>query len=113
MKKLYLIVNPEGGAKKGLDILEKVEPIFSEADIELTILKTKYAGHAEEYANKLPYAGYDGLCAIGGDGTMHEVINGMLKRYDTETGVTATAKSKYTNQLKNINQKLNQNLNHI
>ena len=47
MKKLYLIVNPEGGAKKGLDILEKVEPIFSEADIELTILKTKYSGHAE------------------------------------------------------------------
>ncbi len=82
MKKLYLIVNPEGGAKKGLDILERVEPIFSEADIELTILKTKYAGHAEEYANKLPYAGYDGLCAIGGDGTMHEVINGMLKRDD-------------------------------
>ena len=85
MKKLYLIVNPEGGAKKGLDILEKVEPIFSEADIELTILKTKYAGHAEEYANKLPYAGYDGLCAIGGDGTMHEVINGMLKREDNAT----------------------------
>ena len=37
MKKLYLIVNPEGGAKKGLDILERVEPIFSEADIELTL----------------------------------------------------------------------------
>ena len=82
MKKLYLIVNPEGGSKRGLDILKKVEPIFSEADVELTILETKYAGHAEEYANELDYAGYEGFCAIGGDGTMHEVINGMLKRKD-------------------------------
>ena len=53
MKKLYLIVNPEGGSKRGLDILKNVEPIFSEAEVELTILETKYAGHAEEFANEI------------------------------------------------------------
>ena len=80
-----MIVNPAGGTKKGLDILDKVKPLFQEANAELTILNTDYAGHAKDLANELDYSGYDGLCAIGGDGTMFEMINGMLKRDDQDT----------------------------
>ena len=47
MKNLYLIVNPHGGLKKGLRILEKVKPIFEQEKIALKILKTEYAGHAQ------------------------------------------------------------------
>jgi YegS/Rv2252/BmrU family lipid kinase len=82
MKKFYLVVNPHGGLKKGIKILNKVQPIFEKGGSELTILETEYAGHARDYANELDFTGYDGFCAIGGDGTMHEVINGMLKRND-------------------------------
>ena len=78
----YLIVNPHGGAQKGLAILEKVKPIFEEANIETEIKETRYAGHARIMANTLDFDGYDGFCAIGGDGTMHEVVNGMLTRND-------------------------------
>ena len=80
-----MVVNPEGGLKKGLDILERVKPIFDEYDSELTVLETEFAGHAQVYAYEVDYAGYDGFCAIGGDGTMHEVINGMLNRSDGAT----------------------------
>ena len=80
-----MIVNPAGGTKKGLDILAKVKPLFQEANAELTILYTDYAGHAKDLANELDYSGYDGLCAIGGDGTMFEMVNGMLKRHDQDT----------------------------
>ena len=82
MKRSYLIVNPHGGLKKGLNILEKVKPIFDEGDVELNILETEYAGHARDYANEIDFNGYDSLCAIGGDGTMHEIVNGMLTRDD-------------------------------
>ena len=82
MKKFYMVVNPHGGLKKGIKILEKVRPIFEGGGAELTVLETEYAGHAREYANEMDFTGYDGFCAIGGDGTMHEVINGMLKRPD-------------------------------
>tara|TARA_B100001123_G_scaffold125519_1_gene146245 strand:- start:615 stop:1502 length:888 start_codon:yes stop_codon:yes gene_type:complete len=82
MKKFYLVVNPKGGAKKGLEILKKVRPIFENSGAQIDVLETEYAGHAEEYAKTMDYKGYDGFCAIGGDGTMHEVINGMLKRED-------------------------------
>ena len=83
--KFYMVVNPHGGLKKGVGILELVKPIFEEARAELTILMTEYAGHAFEYAKDVTYEGYDGFCAIGGDGTMHEVINGMLKREDEQS----------------------------
>lgn len=82
MKKYYMVVNPHAGLKKGNEILELVKPVFQEAGVELTIFITEYAGHAHEYAKDASYDGYDGFCAIGGDGTMHEIVNGMLKRDD-------------------------------
>ena len=82
MKKYYLLVNPKGGHKRGLEIYEKVKHIFSSAGTNITVLHTEYAGHAFDFANTLDFVGYDGLCAIGGDGTMYELINGMLKRED-------------------------------
>ncbi len=82
MKRFYLAVNPHGGLKKGLGILDAVRPILEDGGAELTVLETEYAGHARDYANEVDYEGYDGFCAIGGDGTMHEVVNGMLKRQD-------------------------------
>ena len=84
MRKYYLLVNPKGGHKKGLDIYEKVKHVFFNSEIELTVLHTKYAGHSFDFANTLDFDGYDGLCAIGGDGTMYEIINGMLKRDDEQ-----------------------------
>lgn len=82
MSKYYLAVNPHGGVKKGPGILEKVKPIFENANAELTILETEYAGHARNMARTVDLDEYDGFCAIGGDGTMHEVINGMMSRND-------------------------------
>ena len=84
MKKYYLLVNPAGGTKKGMEILEMVKPIFEKSEVHLDILQTEYAGHANELANTLDLSGYNGLCAIGGDGTLFEMVNGMLKRKDNQ-----------------------------
>lgn len=82
MQKVYLIYNPYSGNRKGVAILERIKPIFEKGGLELEIFETEYAGHARDLANTLPFEGYDGLCVIGGDGTMHEIVNGMLKRTD-------------------------------
>ena len=84
MKKYYLLVNPAGGTKKGMKILEMVKPIFDKSEVHVDILQTEYAGHANELANTLDLSGYNGLCAIGGDGTLFEMVNGMLKRKDNQ-----------------------------
>lgn len=82
MKKYYIAINPFGGSKNGMDILNEVLPIFKEAGAEVEIKETRYAGHARNMANTLDFKGYEGFCVVGGDGTMHEVINGMLSRKD-------------------------------
>ena len=82
MKKYYLTVNPYGGGKKGPKILKDVLPLFEQKNIELNIIETEYAGHNKDLANQLNMDGYDGFCCIGGDGTLNEVINGLLTRKD-------------------------------
>ncbi len=77
-----LLVNPEGGEKKGLQVLKKIDKVFKRNNANLTLLETQYKGHAEEIANSMDFAAFDGFCAIGGDGTIHEIINGMLSRKD-------------------------------
>lgn len=84
MSKYYMVINPQGGFRKSDAILQQITPVFQDAGAELDIRETHYAGHAREMANSLDFAGYDGFCAIGGDGTMHEVVNGMLSRSDGE-----------------------------
>ena len=82
MKKYYLTVNPYGGGKKGPKILKDVLPLFEQKNIELNIIETEYAGHNRDLANQLNMDGYDGFCCIGGDGTLNEVISGLLTRKD-------------------------------
>ena len=77
-----LTVNPHGGTKQGPLLLKKVKPIFDAAGADLFIIETTFAGHAKELASQLNLSAYDGFIGIGGDGTLHEIINGMLSRHD-------------------------------
>ena len=82
MSKYYITVNPHGGTKKGSKILSQVLPIFESENAEVTVIETEYAGHARDLVMDVDMTNYDGFCCIGGDGTMHEAINGLLKRKD-------------------------------
>lgn len=75
-----ILVNPHGGTGSGPRILERIKPIFAEASKQLQVHVTERAGHATELANRLDLSQCDGLCLIGGDGTIHEVINGLMSR---------------------------------
>ncbi len=80
--KFILTINPHGGTKQGIQLLKKVKPIFDAEGAELFIIETTFAGHAKELANQLNLSSYDGFIGIGGDGTLHEITNGMLSRHD-------------------------------
>jgi len=80
--KFIVIINPHGGKKQGTNLLKKVKPIFDARGAELFIVETAFAGHAKELSNQIELDHYDGFIAIGGDGTLHEVVNGMLTRND-------------------------------
>lgn len=61
-------------------ILDEVRSVFAAAGAELDVRHTDGPGHATCLARTLDLSPCDGLCVIGGDGTIHEVVNGLLQR---------------------------------
>ena len=71
-----MVVNPSATTTTaaGRDVL--AHALASELKIE--ILHTRYRGHAAEATAKAAAAGTELVVALGGDGTVNEVVNGML-----------------------------------
>ncbi|SOD60827.1 Diacylglycerol kinase family enzyme [Streptomyces zhaozhouensis] len=48
------------------------------SDLKLDVAATEYRGHARRLAREAAEAGTDVVIALGGDGTVNEVVNGLL-----------------------------------
>lgn len=83
IRRLAVVVNPRGGKRNGIQILDRVRHVFDSAQIELEIRVTERAGHATEIARNLDLQQLGGICVVGGDGTFHEVANGLMQRDDS------------------------------
>lgn len=56
---------------------------MTEAKIEFVFLESQRRGDTYRLSNELEMGKYSAIIAVGGDGTFHEVINGMLMRKDS------------------------------
>jgi diacylglycerol kinase (ATP) len=72
------IVNPIAGSGRAHGIVPRIEAWLRERGIDGRMVETSEAGHAERLAASASGAGHDRVVAVGGDGTMQEVINGLL-----------------------------------
>ncbi len=89
VKSAIVILNPLGGKGKGKGILDKhVLPAFRKANIKTTVLRTTHCGHAIELAESVDLGGVDALCAVGGDGTLSEIVTGYMRRPPEERTAT-------------------------
>lgn len=83
MKRMAVIVNPRGGRRQGLQVLNQIRPELESAGASLDIYQTEHSGHATAIAGSLELDRLDALAVIGGDGTFHEVTHGLLQRTPT------------------------------
>ena len=72
------IVNPIAGSGRAHRLLPRIEAWLAEQGIDARILETREAGHAERLAAAASDLGHDRVIAVGGDGTIQEVLNGLL-----------------------------------
>ena len=82
---MTVIVNPRGGRQRGGDVLRQIQPALMAADIDLNVFVTTHAGHAFEFVQEMDLRTCDGICIVGGDGTIHEVADGLLQRREPIT----------------------------
>jgi YegS/Rv2252/BmrU family lipid kinase len=71
-----IIVNPEARHGEGTKSTPIVERLL--ANVPHDTVETTSPGHAVELAAGAD--GYDVVVAVGGDGTVHEVLNGLMRR---------------------------------
>ena len=101
----YLVVmNPFSGTGQGQRIYDStVKPMFAQAGIDHDLCVTQHGGHAmdrmasslgdsrhdseaecDEQAESRDLSSYDALIAMGGDGMLWELQQGILARHDSE-----------------------------
>ena len=77
-KRVKMIINPNADMGNAWRQAADLRPIVEEhggADWAGTV----YPTHANELAHQAGLQGYDLVIAVGGDGTVHEVINGLMR----------------------------------
>ncbi|MBM3812219.1 MAG: diacylglycerol kinase family lipid kinase [Acidimicrobiia bacterium] len=76
----HLIYNPNAGGLQGRKSARLVTcvSILREAGYEILLRPTSHPGHATDLARDSVSAGADLIIAAGGDGTINEVLNGMV-----------------------------------
>ncbi|TMC89041.1 MAG: diacylglycerol kinase family lipid kinase, partial [Chloroflexi bacterium] len=75
-KKACLVINPRAG--QNLAKLSDVIAVLSAVGWKTDIAIKEYGGHSMELATRAAEKNYDLVIAYGGDGTLNQVVNGVM-----------------------------------
>ncbi len=78
--KILFIINPKSGTDRQKRLQKDIEKHLDFSRFDYSIQQTQYKGHGTELAQKAAENGFDIVVAVGGDGSVNDVIKGM---YDT------------------------------
>ena len=82
MKNILLIINPVSGNKDYNRYLAAIKEIFHDFNFKINIKKSKYQGHISDIVKESDISNYFSIVIMGGDGSFHEAINGIMNRRD-------------------------------
>lgn len=78
---IYILVHKGAGSSRGTKVLGKLLDVCSKKNIVASVFVTEYKGHAisliQEIDRQIENDPEKRLVVIGGDGTLHEAINGL------------------------------------
>jgi diacylglycerol kinase (ATP) len=79
MERYLIIVNPASGGGRTGDLLTTVQhAVRAHCGSKAAILATERPGHATVLARQHVLEGYRNVVIVGGDGTIHECVNGIF-----------------------------------
>lgn len=74
-----VIANPAAGGGSAKGAIPRIERLLDQYQIDHELIHTERHWHAVEAAREAAHLGYEGVVAAGGDGTVNEVINGLME----------------------------------
>jgi diacylglycerol kinase (ATP) len=77
-QKLIAIVNPAAGGGRSAKLAGTELARLRERGLNVDVIASTGPGHASELAKEAYEQGYRKFLAVGGDGTAHEIINGIF-----------------------------------
>lgn len=87
-KKLAVFVNPIGGKGNGKNICNRqVVPLLNLAGIHTDVVVSERAGHFKDLTKSYDFTTVDGLVIMGGDGTISEIMNVLVREEQAKAGI--------------------------
>ncbi|KAF4755681.1 sphinganine kinase lcb4 [Perkinsus olseni] len=82
-KDLLVVINPIGGRKRAKKMFGDIlQPMLDRAHRKYSAVQTDHPGHAGEIARSIDLEKIGAIAAVGGDGLVYELVNGMAERPD-------------------------------
>lgn len=75
---VHLVVNPRAGRGRAGKELGTLTSLLADRGVEHVVHPTQHTGHAAELTVQAARAGAGTVVAVGGDGTVNEVVNGLM-----------------------------------
>ena len=89
--RFFVVLNPTAGRGAAARAWPAVRAVLERAGVEWEMAETRARGHAVELAEAAARGGWSAVLAMGGDGTVHETANGILRAADGGSSDTALA----------------------
>ena len=78
MESLKVILNPVAGRGYAAKVEPEIRRLLAAEGLAFDLVRTARPWHAAELAEQAAGEGYEVVVAVGGDGTTHEVVNGLM-----------------------------------
>ena len=76
--RILILLNPVAGKGKAGERQNDIEALMTAGGLDFHLVKTERVVHATEIAREAGAQGYGIVVAAGGDGTVNEVVNGLM-----------------------------------
>ena len=85
----FIIANPIAGNRKFSIQWKEIQQLLNNKNIDYSFAFTQFSKHEIELAQNAIQQGFRNIISVGGDGTLHHVVNGiMIQRYVKSSDIT-------------------------